>query len=356
MAYGYSKYDLEKDIIMKVVTFGELLLRLAAPGYTKLFQKDNLESTFCGGEANVAVSLSIFGVDSAFVTKLPDNDVGIAAVHSLDYFNVDTSQIVYGKGRMGLYYLEKGASQRPSKVIYDRKYSTIALAKRKEFDWERIFDDADWFHWTGINPALSDELAVICEDACKAAKNKGLTVSCDLNYRSKLWSSDKAQRVMKPLLKYVDICICNEEDAEKAIGIKAAETDVESGVISKDDYTHTAEKICNTYGCKYVATTLRKSYSASRNGWSAMLYEANNKKAYFSTEYNIQIVDRVGGGDSFAAGLIYALTQKKKCQDVIEFAVAASCLKHTIEGDFNRTTVADVEGLLKSGGNGRVQR
>ena len=341
---------------MKVVSFGELLLRLAAPGYTKLFQRDSLESTFCGGEANVAVSLSIFGLDSTFVTKLPDNDVGIAAAHSLDYFKVDTNQIVYGNGRMGLYYLEKGASQRPSKVIYDRESSAMANAKREDFEWDEIFVGAEWFHWTGINPALSDELAVICEDACKAAKAKGVTVSCDLNYRGKLWAPEKAQSVMKPLLKYVDVCICNEEDAEKVLGLKAAETDVESGVLSKEGYTHTAETICNTYGCKYVATTLRKSYSASCNGWSAMLYEANSKISYLSKEYDIQIVDRVGGGDSFAAGLIYALSQKKECQDAIEFAVATSCLKHTMEGDYNRTTVADTEGLLKSGGNGRVQR
>lgn len=341
---------------MRVISFGEILLRLAAPGYTKLFQKDNLEATFCGGEANVAVSLSIFGVDSAFVTKLPDSDVGKAAAHSLDYFKVDTSWLIYGKGRMGLYYLEKGASQRPSKVIYDREYSAIALAKREDFDWEKILDGVDWFHWTGINPSLSDELEVICEDACKTAKSKGIIVSCDLNYRGKLWSPEKAQSVMKPLMKYVDVCICNEEDAEKTLGIKSAETDVESGVLSKDGYTHTAETICNTYGCKYVATTLRKSFSASRNGWSAMLYESESKKAYFSTEYDIQIVDRVGGGDSFAAGLIYALSQKKECLDAIEFAVAASCLKHTIEGDYNRTTVSDVMNLLKSGGNGRVQR
>lgn len=341
---------------MKVITFGELLLRLAAPGYTKLFQEDNLKATFCGGEANVAVSLSIFGLDSTFVTKLPDNDVGIAAVHSLDYFKVDTSKVVFGPGRMGLYYLEKGASQRPSKVTYDRECSAIAMAKREDFDWNEIFRGVDWFHWTGINPALSDELAAICEDACKVAKAKGITVSCDLNYRGKLWSPDKAQSVMKPLLKYVDVCICNEEDAEKVLGIKSSETDVENGVLSKEGYKRTAETICNAYGCRYVATTLRKSYSASCNGWSAMLYDAGERKAYFSVEYDIQIVDRVGGGDSFAAGIIYALSQKKECQDAVEFAVAASCLKHTIEGDYNRSTVADVEALLKSGGNGRVQR
>lgn len=341
---------------MKVITFGEILLRLAAPGYTKLFQKDSLDSTFCGGEANVAVSLSIFGLDSSFVTKLPDNDVGHAAVNSLKYFGVDTSDVVYGKGRQGIYYLEKGVSQRSSKVIYDREYSAIALAKRVDFDWDKILDRADWFHWTGINPALSDELAIICEDACRVAKAKGLIVSCDLNYRGKLWTPDKAQQVMKPLMKYVDVCICNEEDAEKVLGIKTADTDVESGELSKAGYIHTAEIIHSNYGCKHVATTLRKSYSASHNGWSAMLYDANALESYFSTEYDIQIVDRVGGGDSFAAGLIYAMTQKLGCQDTIEFATAASCLKHTIEGDFNRTTVEDVRNLLKSGGNGRVQR
>ncbi len=341
---------------MKVITFGEILLRLAAPGYTKLFQKENLESTFCGGEANVAVSLSVLGLDSAFVTKLPDNDVGRAAVHSLDYFKVDTGNIVFGKGRMGLYYLEKGASQRPSKVIYDREYSVISLADKKDFDWNKIFEDADWFHWTGINPALSDSLAKICEEACKAAKSKEITISCDLNYRSKLWTPEKAQEIMKPLMKYVDVCICNEEDAEKVLGIKSTETNVENAELSKEGYIQTARTICKEYGCKYVATTLRKSYSASRNGWSAMLYEASEDKAFFSREYDIQIIDRVGSGDSFAAGLIYAMTQKKECQHIVEFATAASCLKHTIEGDFNRTSVDDVNNLLKSGGNGRVQR
>ena len=341
---------------MKIITFGEILLRLAAPGYTKLFQKDNLEATFCGGEANVAVSLSIFGLDSLFVTKLPDSDVGIAAAHSLDYFKVDTSRILYGKGRLGLYYLEKGASQRPSKVIYDREYSAMALARREDFDWKSILEGANWFHWTGIDPALSDELADICEDACKVARAKGITVSCDLNYRGKLWSSEKAQKIMKPLLKYVDVCICNEEDAEKILGIKATKTDVESGVLNKEGYIHTAKTICNTYGCKYVATTLRKSYSASRNGWNAMLYVDGRKEAFFSKEYDIQIVDRVGGGDSFAAGVIYGLTDSMGYQETIDFATAASCLKQTMEGDFNRSTVDDVKKLLLSGGNGRVQR
>lgn len=341
---------------MKVVSFGEILLRLAAPGYTKLFQKDNLDITFCGGEANVCVSLSIFGIDSVFVTKLPNSDVGYAAAHSLDYFKVDTSQIVYGDGRMGLYYLEKGISQRPSKVIYDRSYSALALAKRDEFDWNSIFDGADWFHWTGVNPALSDELALICEDACKVAKKKKITISCDLNYREKLWTPKKAQEVMKPLMKYVDVCICNEEDAEKVLGIKSIGTNVEAGELNDASYVRTANMIYNQYGCKYIATTLRKSYSASLNGWRAMLYDTRVVESYFSRKFHIQLVDRIGGGDSFSAGLIYALGTGMGCQDAIEFATAASCLKQTIEGDFNRSTMRDVETLLKSGGNGRIQR
>ncbi len=341
---------------MSVVTFGELLLRLSAPGYTKLFQKDNLEATFCGGEANVAVSLANFGIDSVFVTKLPDSDIGYAAAHSLDYFKVDTSKIIFGEGRMGLYYLEKGASQRPSKVIYDRQFSSIAIANRNEFKWERIFDGATWFHWTGITLALSDELVEACLEACKIARNKGITISCDLNYRAKLWSSEIAQVVMKKIMPYVDVCICNEEDAEKVLGIISSESKVNSGQLDKSDYVHTAEEIHRLYGCKYVATTLRKSYSATINGWSAMLYDSSNNASYFSKEYDIYLVDRVGGGDSFGAALIYSLISGKASQDAIEFAVAASCLKQTIEGDYNRTSKADVEKLIIDGGNGRVQR
>ena len=341
---------------MRVITFGEILLRLASPGYTKLFQKDSLDATFCGGEANVAVSLAIFGLDSAYVTKVPDSDVGRAAINSMRYFGVDTSCVAYGGERLGLYYLEKGASQRPSKVIYDRAHSAISQAESGDFDWDKIFEGADWFHWTGINPALSDGLAAICEEACAAAKAKGLTVSCDLNYRGKLWSSEKAQSVMKPLMKYVDVVIANEEDSEKVLGLKYAGTDVEAAELDRSGYVWTAEQICKLYGCCKVATTLRKSFSASRNGWSAMLYDGEAGKAYFSDEYDIQIIDRVGGGDSFAGGLIYALTQNMACQEAIDFAVAASCLKHTMEGDYNRTTVADVKNLLKSGGNGRVIR
>lgn len=341
---------------MKVVTFGELLLRLAAPGYTRLFQKDCFDATFCGGEANVAVSLANFGIETSFITKLPNNDVGIAAARSLNYFGVDTSGIIYGDGRMGLYYLEKGASQRPSKVIYDRAYSAIALANKNEFDWDSIFDDTDWFHWTGINPALSDELAEICLIACQKAREKDIMISCDLNYRAKLWSSEKAQSVMKKLMPYVDVCICNEEDAEKVLGIKSEQTDVASGKLNITGYEEAAKRICSLYGCKYVATTLRKSYSASRNGWSAMLFEAEKQRSYVSAEYDIQIIDRVGGGDSFGAGLIFALISGYNAQDSIEFATAASCLKQTIEGDFNRIRLSEVDSLLKNGGNGRVIR
>ncbi|SHM37864.1 sugar kinase [Ruminococcus flavefaciens] len=341
---------------MKIVTFGELLLRLAAPGYTKLLQKDSFDATFCGSEANVAVSLANFGVNASFVTKLPDNDVGIAAVRSLNYFGVDTSDIVYGNGRMGLYYLEKGASQRPSKVIYDREYSAIALSKRSEFDWDRLFNEAKWFHWTGITPALSDELAEICLEACKIAKNKGLTVSCDLNYRKKLWTSDKAKEIMSKLMPYVDLCIANEEDADKVLSIKAEKTNIENGIINNEAYEQVAKEICRSYGCKYVAFTLRRSYSASMNGWSGMLYCKDQDTAFYSNEYNIQIVDRVGGGDSFSGALIYSLLSDFDNQQCIDFAVAASCLKHSIEGDYNRVTVQDVESLINNGGNGRVQR
>ena len=340
----------------RVVSFGEILLRLAAPGYTRLFQKDCLDATFCGGEANVAASLAVFGLDAAFVTKLPTNDIGIAAARSLDYFKVDTSDIVYGDGRMGLSYLEKGASQRPSKVIYDRSFSSIALAKTSDFDWDRIFEGAGWFHWTGINPALSDTLAEICLQACKKAKEKGITISCDLNYRKNLWSSEKAKSEMSKLMPYVDICIGNEEDADKVLGIHAEGTNVDQGVLSRAGYEKVAEEICRIYGCKYVAITLRKSYSASRNGWGAMLYDAGRAQSFFSKEYDIQIVDRVGGGDSFTAGIIYGLIMGMENQNAIEFATAASCLKHTIEGDYNRSTVKEVEALLLSGGSGRVLR
>lgn len=341
---------------MKVLSFGEILLRLASPGYTKLFQKDSLDATFCGGEANVAVSLAILGQESSFITKVPNNDVGRAAINSMRYFGVNTSKVIYGGGRLGTYYLEKGASQRPSKIIYDRAYSSIALAEPEEFDWDAILDGVEWFHWTGINPALSENVAEICRQACIVAKKKGITVSCDLNYRGNLWSSAEAQKTMTKLMPYVDVCVANEEDAEKVLGIKAAGTDVENGKLDRNGYKDVALQICDKYGCKYMAITLRQSYSASRNGWSGMLYDATKEETWFSKTYDIQIVDRVGGGDSFTAGLIYALSNGLGNEYAINFAVAASCLKHTIEGDYNRSTVLDIEKLMSSGGNGRVQR
>lgn len=341
---------------MKVLSFGEILLRLASPGYTKLFQKDSLDATFCGGEANVAVSLAILGQESSFITKVPNNDIGRAAINSMRYFGVNTSKVIYGGGRLGTYYLEKGASQRPSKVIYDRAYSSIALAEPEEFDWDVILDGVEWFHWTGINPALSQNVADICRQACVIAKKKGITVSCDLNYRGNLWSSAEAQETMTKLMPYVDVCVANEEDAEKVLGIKAAGTDVENGKLDRNGYKDVALQICDKYGCKYVAITLRQSYSASRNGWSGMLYDATKGETYFSKTYDIQVVDRVGGGDSFTAGLIYALSNGLENEYAINFAVAASCLKHTMEGDYNRSTVLDIEKLISSGGNGRVQR
>lgn len=340
---------------MKVLSFGELLLRLASPGFTKLFQKDSLDATFCGGEANVAVSLANYGVESHFLTVVPDNDVGRASLNSLRYFGVDVSKSFFKPGRMGLYYLEKGASQRPSKVIYDRAYSSISMSSPDDYDWETLLDGVGWFHWTGINPALSDNMIMICEAACKKAKEKGITVSCDLNYRKNLWSTEKAQKVMTRLMKYVDVCVANEEDADKVVGIKAPDSDVESGKLNKSGYEFVASEICKKFGCKKVAITLRESINASYNGWSGMIYDASGT-SNFSSHYDIDIVDRVGGGDSFTGALIYSLISGKCDKDAIEFAVAASCLKHSIEGDFNRVSVQDVESLIKNGGNGRVQR
>lgn len=340
---------------MKVLSFGEILLRLASPGYTKLFQKDRLDATFCGGEANVAVSLANFGVQSEFLTVVPDNEVGRASLNSLRYFGVDISKTFFKNGRMGLYYLEKGASQRPSKVIYDRAFSAIALAEPTDFDWDALFDGVTWFHWTGIDPALSDNMVQICEQACKKAREKDITVSCDLNFRKNLWSSEKAQKVMSNLVQYVDVCIANEEDADKVLGIKAPNNNVESGRLNKKGYEYVAKEICERFGCKKVAITLRESINASHNGWSGMIYDATGI-ANYSTHYDIDIVDRVGGGDSFTGAMIYGLITGKDDKDAIEFAVAASCLKHSIEGDFNRVTLKDVENLIKNGGNGRVQR
>lgn len=341
-------------VSLNVLSFGEILLRLASPGYTKLFQKDSLDATFCGSEANVAVSLANYGLNSQFLTAVPNSDVGKASLNSLRYFGVDTSKAIFRPGRMGLYYLEKGASQRPSKVIYDRAYSSIALSTPEEYDWDSIFEGVNWFHWTGINPALSENLIVICENACKKAKEKGITISCDLNYRKNLWNTEKAQEVMRRLVKYVDVCIANEEDADKVLGIKVPDNNVESGRLNTAGYEYVAKKICDRFGCKKVAFTLRESISASHNGWSGMIF--SNGRSEYSAHYDIDVIDRVGGGDSFTGALIYSLISGKSDKDAIEFAVGASCLKHSIEGDYNRVSIEDVESLLRNGGSGRVQR
>lgn len=341
---------------MKVITFGEILLRLAPIGHKKLFQNDIFETSFCGAEANVAVSLANYGIDSCFITKVPDNEVGQAAINSLRYFGVDTSKIIKGGERLGLYYLEKGASQRPSKVLYDRAFSSIANSKTEEFDWERIFDGVDWFHFSGINPALSVSMSELSLEACKAAKRKGVTVSCDINYRSKLWTRDQANETMSRLMEFVDVCIGNEEDADNVFGIKADNTDVLSGSVDHKSYEEVAKKISDQFDCKYVAITLRTSLSASTNKWAGMLYSSNEDEYVLSKEYTIDIVDRVGSGDSFAAGIIYSLISEFKEQEAIEFAVAASCLKHTLEGDYNRMNIEEVLALVKGDGSGRVQR
>ena len=339
---------------MRVVTFGEIMLRLAPHGYLRFSQAKDYQATYGGGEANVAVSLANFGMDASFVTKLPKHEIGEAAVCDLRFFGVDTKHIVRGGERVGIYYLEKGASQRPSKVIYDRKYSSIYEAKVEDFDWEEIFDGATWFHFTGITPALNDEVAKITLLACKEAKKRNITISCDLNFRKKLWTREKASEVMGEIVPYVDVLIANEEDANMVFGIKASSTDVTSGTLNHEGYVDVAKQLVDRFGCKKVAITLRESISASDNNWSAMLFDG--EKAYFSKRYPVRIVDRVGGGDSFGAGLIYGLNHFEDDQSVIEFAAAASCLKHTIEGDFNRVTVDEVLTLANGDGSGRVQR
>ena len=338
----------------RVITFGEIMLRLAPEGYYRFVQANSFGATYGGGEANVAVSLANFGIDTAFVTKLPAHEIGQAAVNELRKFGVDTSRIVRGGNRIGIYFLEKGASQRPSKVIYDRAHSAIAEASPEDFDWNEIFQNADWFHFTGITPALNDTLAAICLDACKKAKELGLTVSCDLNYRNKLWSREKAGQVMSELCKYVDVCIANEEDAADVFGIRAANTDVTKGAVSHEGYKDVAKQLAGRFGFSKVAITLRESLSASDNNWAAMLYDGT--EFYFSKKYAVHIVDRVGGGDSFGGGLIYASLNQYDPQSAIEFAAAASCLKHSVEGDMNMVSVSEVQKLAGGDGSGRVQR
>jgi len=338
----------------KVITFGEIMMRLNPEGYRRFVQADRFEASYAGGEANVAVGLAQFGMDAAFVSKVPAHEIGQCAVNELRRFGVDTSLILRGGDRLGLYYVEKGASQRASKVIYDRADSAIAKATVSEFDWDAIFENVAWFHWTGITPALGGELPEICLEACKAAKAHGVTISCDLNFRKKLWTSAQANAVMSKLMPYVDVCIANEEDAKDIFGIEAADSDIYGGKLNKSGYESVARQLAGQFGFEKVAITLRTSLSASDNNWAGMLYDGT--ECHVSKEYHLHIVDRVGGGDSFAGGLIYALLSGKSAQDTIEFAVAASALKHSVEGDFNRVTCNEVEKLASGDGSGRVQR
>ena len=339
---------------MKIITFGEIMLRLATHGFYRFTQATDYEATFGGCAANVAVSLANFNEDVSFVTKLPTHDIGQCAVNDLRKYGVDTTMMVRGGIRVGIFYLENGASQRPSKVIYDRAGSSISEASPTDFDWKEIFLDADWFHFTGITPALNPQVAQITLEACKEAKKQGLQISCDLNFRKKLWTSEQANKTMSEIIPYVDVCIANEEDAEKVFNIHASKTNVLTGELNREGYIEVAKEISERFHCHTVAITLRKSISASDNKWSAMLYQGG--QAHFSKEYAIHIVDRVGGGDSFGAGLIYGLRHFEKPQEIIEFAVAASCLKHSIEGDYNRVTVDEVLTLANGDGSGRVQR
>ena len=339
---------------MKVVTFGELMLRLEPPGYLRFVQTENLSATFGGAEANVAISLANFGADSCYVTKLPSHEIGQAAVNSLRKFGVNTQYIVRGGPRVGIYYNERGASQRGSKCIYDRAGSSIQLSKPEDFDWKQIMQGASWFHITGITPALGPNLVQSCIEAAEEAHKAGATVSLDLNYRAKLWSREEANKAMTELCKYVDICVANEDDAADVFGIKAENTDTTKGELSTEGYKSVARQLMEKFAFKKVAITLRTSINANRNDWQALLYDG--KDFFFSKKYEIWIVDRVGGGDSFTAGLIYSLLSGKSSQEAVEFAVAASCLKHTIEGDFNMVSVAEVEKLASGNASGRIQR
>lgn len=338
----------------KIITLGEIMLRLSPEGFKRFIQADRYEIIWGGGEANVAVSCANYGHDAWFVSKLPEHEIGQAALNSLRRYGVHTDHIARGGNRVGIYYCETGDAMRPSKVIYDRAGSSIAEADPSDFDFDAIMEGADWFHWSGITPAISDKAAELTRIACEAAKHHGVTVSCDLNFRKKLWTSEKAQSIMRPLMKYVDVCIGNEEDAQLCLGFKP-DADVESGNTDAAGYKGIFEAMAREFGFKYVASTLRESISASNNGWKAMIYDG--KEFYESKHYSINpIVDRVGGGDSFSGGLIHGLLTMDNMGDALEFAVAASALKQTINGDFNLVSAAEVKALAGGSANGRVQR
>lgn len=341
----------------KIVTMGEIMLRLSTPNNEKFIQADEFDVCYGGGEANVAVSCANYGHKAEFVTAVPANEIGDCAVAALRKYGVECDHIAHCGERLGIYYLETGAAMRPSKVVYDRAHSSISTAKPEDFDFDAIFEGADWFHFTGITPAVSDDAAVLTEAALKAAKKHGVTVSVDLNFRKKLWSSEKAQKVMKPLMQYVDVCIGNEEDAALVLGYKPGATDVTKGDLELAGYKDIFERMCKDLGFKYAISSLRVSHSASDNGWSACIYEAASGEFYHSREYRITpIVDRVGGGDSFAGGTICGFLDGKNFKEALEFGVAASALKHTIPGDFNLVSRKEVEALAGGDGSGRVQR
>ncbi len=338
----------------KVVTLGEIMLRLSTPDHQRFVQAESFDATYGGGEANVAVSLANYGLDAHFLTKLPDNPLGQSALNHLRRFGVRTDLISRGGSRLGVYFLEHGAAMRPSKVVYDRAHSSIAEANLSDFDLDAAFTDAAWFHFTGITPALGEKAATLTEQVLRKAKEYGVTVSVDLNYRKNLWTPEEAQRVMQPLMDYVDVCIGNEEDAEKTLGLKAGASDVAQGELELSGYQEVCRQLMDTYEFRYVTTSLRESRSASDNGWSALLYDG--REFYHSRQYDIHIVDRVGGGDAFASGFIYGLLQAWQPKDALEFGVAASALKHTIPGDLNHAALEDVMALVQGDSSGRVQR
>ena len=338
----------------KVVTLGEIMLRLSTPDFKRFVQADTFDITYGGGEANVSAALCNYGLNGTFVSKVPNNPIGQSAINHLRRYGVDTQFVARGGDRLGIYFLETGASMRASQVVYDRAGASIADVDASEFDWDKIFDGADWFHTTGITPALSDKAAALTEAALKAAKAKGITTSIDLNYRKKLWSKEKAQKVMTHLCQWVDVCIGNEEDAETTLGFKPGDTDVTKGELHLDGFQDIMKQMVAKFNFKYVASSLRESYSASDNGWSALVYDG--KEFYHTKKYNVRIVDRVGSGDSFASGLIYGLVTGMPMAEAAEFGVAASALKHTIPGDLNHATLGDVKDLMKGDGSGRVQR
>lgn len=341
----------------KIITMGEIMLRLSTPLNERFIQADEFDINYGGGEANVAVSLANYGHETEFITAVPDNEIGSCAVAALRKYNVGTHHIARCGERLGIYFLETGSSVRPSQVIYDRAHSSISTATEADFDFDAVFDGADWFHFTGITPAISDAAAELTEKALIAAKRHGVKVSVDLNFRKKLWTSEKAQRVMTQLMKYVDVCIGNEEDADLVLGFKPGNSNVTSGELNLADYQSIFEQMVEKFNFEYCISSLRVSHSASDNGWSACIYARDGKEFYPSREYHIHpIVDRVGGGDSFAAGVICKMAEGADFKEALEFGVAASALKHTIPGDFNLVSRKEVESLAGGNVSGRVQR